>query len=100
MAIKPKYLTAQQVRELGILQEVNRQFFHPLGLALDVLVDPSTGETTGLGGVQDHRDSNGGVIFPPELLNTDKAKTVREMLAKNAKVRQERFNGTVVQPIE
>ena len=33
-----KYMSVKEFRELGILQELNRAFLHPLGLALEVVV--------------------------------------------------------------
>lgn len=38
MADEIKYMDVAEFRELGFLQEANRQFFHPLGLALSVAV--------------------------------------------------------------
>lgn len=32
-----KYISPEELREFGYLQEVNRQFFHPLGMALALL---------------------------------------------------------------
>lgn len=57
-----KYLTPEYLRSSGLLQEVNRQFFHPIGLALDLVYDEET-ETYRLGGVQDWRDNEEGCIF-------------------------------------
>lgn len=37
MADETKYIDVAEFRELGFLQEANRQFFHPLGLALSVV---------------------------------------------------------------
>lgn len=33
---KPAYIPIEELREGGYVQEANRQFFHPLGLALEV----------------------------------------------------------------
>ncbi len=80
--------------DLGYLQEANRQFFHPLGLALAVEVDEDgTGYITG---VWDEREDLEGIWFdpPPEA-------------AKEAFVRGERHRrdghrvralGSVIQP--
>lgn len=38
MADKIKEMRVTEFRELGFLQEANRQFFHPLGLALSIVV--------------------------------------------------------------
>lgn len=47
--------------EFGYLQELNRQFLHPLGLALAVTVDDDDNHQ--LAGIQDHRDDPEGVAF-------------------------------------
>jgi hypothetical protein len=40
-----KVLSVTEFRDLGYLQELNRQFLHPLGLSLEVTIaDPATGE--------------------------------------------------------
>jgi len=96
---KMKYVPVEELRTLGILQEINRQFLHPLGMALDVLVDPKTKEATALGGIQDHRSSSGGVVFGNGMLSKDKALNVREMRNKNAEERKKELGGAIVQPI-
>jgi hypothetical protein len=53
-----KVLEASTLRDDGYLQEVNRGFFHPLGLALEL----DTG--TGILRILDFRDDPGGVMFP------------------------------------
>lgn len=58
-----KRIDIREFRELGYLQEANRQFFHPLGLALEVQVpETSRGKET-LGGVWDYRDDPEGVYY-------------------------------------
>lgn len=57
-----KRMDIKEFRELGFLQEANRQFFHPLGLALETVVDEETGEER-LGGVWDYRDDPEGIFF-------------------------------------
>ena len=41
--VRPTFMDIREFRDKGYLQEVNRQFFHPLGLALCV-VCPAEGE--------------------------------------------------------
>lgn len=60
--MSPKTLSAKTFREEGLLQEVNRRFFHPLGLALFLDEDPDTGELA-FGGVYDYRDDAEGVRY-------------------------------------
>jgi len=57
-----QYLPIKEFVELGFLQEVNRQFFHPLGLALEVAINMETGERT-LSGIQDYREDPEGMVF-------------------------------------
>ena len=57
-----KYLPIEEFKERGYLQEANRLFFHPLGIALVVSVDNDSGNMK-LSGVQDNRDDPEGMIF-------------------------------------
>lgn len=59
---EPKRINIGEFQEDGYLQEANRQFFHPLGLALEVVTDDETGEKS-LGGVWDYRDDPEGMFF-------------------------------------
>ncbi|MCK4816475.1 hypothetical protein KA005_11965 [bacterium] len=96
-----KRIDVKEFQDFGFLQEVNRQFFHPLGLALEVIVDLETGEVT-LGGVWDARDDPEGYLFSEEdlldLVCIQKMKNVRQLWDDKAKVRLEGY-GYVVQPI-
>jgi hypothetical protein len=48
--------------ELGFLQEANRLFFHPRGLALEMNFDDETDEVT-ISGIWDYRDDEEGIMF-------------------------------------
>lgn len=54
---EPKYMTAKEFQDEGYLMEANRQFFHPLGLALCVFTDEE-GERI-LGVLDDREDLEG-----------------------------------------
>lgn len=56
-----KRIDAQEFQDVGFLQEVNRLFLHPVGLALEVVV--AADGTVSFGGVQDWRDDPEGVIL-------------------------------------
>lgn len=56
-----KRMSIKEFRELGFLQEANRLFFHPHGLALEVIVGGDGTES--LGGVWDYRDDPEGIVF-------------------------------------
>lgn len=53
----PKEMSLAEFRELGYLQELNRQFLHPLGLAL--AVERKTGAVK----IWDGRDDPEGFVF-------------------------------------
>lgn len=55
-----KRIDIKEFREKGYLQEVNRRFFHPLGLALEIQEHDGT-ET--LGGVWDSREDAEGIYY-------------------------------------
>lgn len=67
-------MTAEEFRDLGYLQEVNRQFLHPLGLALEVVIEEDG--TTRFGEVWDCRDDAGGIVFDAGAINRQKARAV------------------------
>ena len=76
-----KYIDIEKFVDEGYLQEVNRQFFHPLGLALTVTAetDDETGEPVGpwsLAGIRDVRDDPEGMIFTE--VDTEKVRKVEE----------------------
>jgi hypothetical protein len=96
---KHKRVPTMDLREFvdeGILQEVNRIFFHPLGLALRVHIS-EYGEYS-LHSILDYRDDPEGVYFPTEVLDPRKTHLVlRERLRHSA--RRVRRWGSVVQPV-
>jgi len=63
-----KRINIKEFRELGFLQELNRQFLHPMGLALEIVVDDDSGEEK-LGGIWDYRNDPEGIIY--EIANSD-----------------------------
>lgn len=90
-------LTPKQFRELGLLQEINRQFLHPRGMALEVIVCEQP-ELQVFGAVWDSREDPEGFVYAGEILPTeDKAEHAKKLQDDHAEVRQERF-GWVVQP--
>jgi hypothetical protein len=91
-----KKLTPKEFRELGYLQELNRLFLHPLGLALEVTINPDGTEF--FSGVWDCRDDPEGIVYGKELIDWDKAERIyREMQAKQG-VRIARFGFVIQEP--
>jgi hypothetical protein len=71
-------MKAKEFVDKGFLQEVNRLFFHPHGLALAIELpeEGPTDETTVQAYVIDGRDDPAGIWFDINHLSTDKAKSV------------------------
>ena len=93
-----RYMPVEEFTNKGYLQELNRRFLHPLGLALEVVrVDDSWQ----LGGIQDCREDPEGMMFDPEVLNADarsKAQFVLDELLSRKEAREKLFHGPI-QPI-
>ncbi len=66
-----KYMPVEEFLRLGYLQELNRQFLHPLGLAIQVNIDDDG--THKLGAIWDCREDPEGISFGEGVLNRDKA---------------------------
>lgn len=96
-------ISIEEFRRLGFLQEVNRQFLHPLGLALEVERDEDGTER--LGGVWDYRHDPEGIVFfiGPHHDQVDefreKADRVEAERRVHAEARRLLFGGETVQPI-
>ena len=93
-----KHIPIKEFREKGFLQEVNRQFFHPIGMALEVYRDEVENEI--LSGIQDYRDDPEGVYFAnTNLPEKSKALETLRLQEEKAHVRVKRF-GWVQQPLQ
>lgn len=90
-----KRIDIKEFREVGFLQEVNRAFLHPLGLALEVVINEDGSEA--LGGVWDYRDDPEGMCFG-NAVDEDKIAAVDAERERHAAARIELFGGTVIQP--
>lgn len=79
----------KEFRAKGYLQELNRIFLHPFGMALEVNVDDDGKET--LGGIWDYRDDEEGIYY--DLANSDDER--RERFRRNA----DRVQGEMVRRV-
>lgn len=80
----------------GYLQELNRQFLHPLGLALEV--SQADDGTVTLGGIWDCRDDPEGIIFVDDGPDPEKAKRIEQESSVKALLREAAL-GYVIQPV-
>lgn len=62
----------------GYLQELNRRFLHPLGLALEVVVDENL-RPTHFGGVWDSRDDPEGIVYGDNLPDLEKTERIHQL---------------------
>lgn len=80
-----KRMNISEFRSEGYLQEVNRQFFHPLGLALEVMVDKDGNER--ISSVWDFREEPGGMYYAEDVLDPAKTNRIREFVDERMKPR-------------
>ena len=92
-----KKIDVKKFREQGYLQELNRQFLHPLGLALAVHVDDDGNET--LDGIWDVREDEEGMIYDPSEISKEKALNVLGEQAEKCTARLAAL-GYLIQPID
>lgn len=90
-----KKMSVKEFRELGYLQELNRRFLHPLGLALEVSIAPDGQES--FGEVWDYRDDPEGMVYGPGIIDVEKAYRIFEEHAAKQPVRLARL-GYDIQP--
>lgn len=73
-----KKMDIKEFREMGLLAEANRTFFHPLGLALEIVVEDDGTEK--LGGIWDFRDDPEGMLYSNEHFPTEKVKNAQAFM--------------------
>jgi hypothetical protein len=91
-----KRMTPKEFRQAGYLQELNRCFLHPLGLALEVVVNADG--TEHFNGLWDCRDDPEGIVYSPSELDTEAAKRIYDEREKKRRVRLAAF-GFDMQPV-
>ncbi len=89
-----KRMDIKEFREAGYLQEANRLFFHPLGLALEVRIDEDTKEES-LSGVWDYREDEEGISFEPGMIKQEKINTVENERLAHVEAREKLLGGTI-----
>lgn len=96
-----KRIDIKEFREQGYLQEINRLFLHPLGLALEVMI--KSDGTEYIGGVWDSREDPEGIHFGDFFKGnedaTKKANFIQGELVKMA-VSRKKILGYAIQPVD
>lgn len=92
------FMDLHEFVQQGFLQEANRQFFHPLGVA--IALDPDTGEFK----VWDSRGDSEGWVFADEVVESFEA--VRKQKAIQSERDKHRIHrealygiGVIIQPV-
>ena len=92
MAIRKK-ISMKEFVEAGYLQEANRQFFHVLGLSMEV---KKTGDKYEFDGIWDFRDIKGGIRFGDDIIqNQDfvsRTNNIKEKISENKSLRKQLYN--------
>ena len=92
-----KYLDVKEFRETGLLQEVNRQFFHSLGLAMEISIDNEG--CYFLSGIRDSRDDPEGILFS-DPVGPEGSEYVESLRAQHAPARKQLLMGdSTIQPV-
>jgi hypothetical protein len=97
-------MNISEFQELGYLQEVNRRFFHPLGLALQIIQEDDGAKR--FGGVWDCRNEPDGIIFGFEYLDEERKAIFRhkkefiEKELKKRKAARERLLGAIIEAVD
>jgi hypothetical protein len=82
-----KMMDIKEFRELGLLVEVNRQFFHPIGLEMIVAIDEDNEDNEEfLWGIRDFRENPRGMLY--EELEIDKVEKATEFIRKRHTIRK------------
>lgn len=94
-----KTMPVEEFMNLGLLQEVNRQFLHPRGLAMAVMID---GDQVTFSHICDYRDEPEGVEFARGDIDPDKVERVRVLFEERygARVKLPEMDGDCIQKLD
>lgn len=101
---KIKRIDIKEFRESGYLQELNRRFLHPLGLALEIVQEDDGTEK--LGSVWDYREEEEGIYY--DIKNSDSSRKARFRANKrmidaefeDRSINRKKTLGFVIEPIK
>ncbi len=79
-------MSLQEFVDLGLLQEVNREFFHPIGLAMAVTVEDD-GRVSGFGGIMQTDDPE-GFLYDPSAIDQSKVERAQEFMGGRLETRR------------
>ena len=94
-----KKMDLTEFRDKGYLLEVNRQFFHPLGLALEVTIEDDQ-TVSAISGIWDYREDPEGMLFADltDVKVSEQADKIKADRLEKEKIRMNKY-GFSIQPI-
>ncbi len=96
-----EYMSIEEFMEEGYLQEVNRLYFHIMGLALEVSPNTASPWGTFVLRVQDHRSDDEGVVFDDfSATEVEKAVKLKDEFFRRMAIRTASSFGFGIQPAE
>lgn len=96
-------MSIEEFYRKGFLQEVNRIFFHPLGMALSVTWDEKNEIPTGFGPIYHYNNDDEGMLYSDEVLHTPEALKKHKYVKNFTEVKhfiREKVLGYVIQKVE
>lgn len=90
-----KYMEIKEFVDQGYLQELNRKFLHPLGLALQASITDD--EQYSLNAIWDAREDPEGIYF--ENVDQSKAEFVQNVIDQRGPARKAAL-GYIIQPVD
>lgn len=93
-------MTLQEFYDEGYLQELNRGFLHPLGLAIRVKIEKVDGEEVvkGFGGIVDKRDEPHEIFFAEGEIDKDAIENVNDQSVMGFEKRFEELGFVIQDP--
>lgn len=93
-------MTLQEFYDEGYLQELNRGFLHPLGLAMSVIVEEVNGRKVvkEFGGIVDKRDAPHEIFFAEGEIDKDAIENVNEQSVEGFDKRFEELGFVIQDP--
>lgn len=92
-------MSVAEFRHLGYLQEINRTYLHPMGLALSVKIGDDGEES--FGEIWDYRGDPEGLIYAEELLDDEFEERANRLAAifLARSIKRLELLGYIIQPI-
>ena len=95
----------KEFRLKGYLQELNRRFLHPLGLALEIIIDEKDNSEK-FGGIWDYRQDAEGMCYDLKVSKKNRIKTFQSKKLfidsefESRRLAREKMFGSIIESID